>query len=193
MRNYTDLNYANARLVGTYVRHISGKAIEVSALAGGRVVAKELITGLVTEFPYEELDITPIPLGYINSGGKATYIARSPMRNDWKQGARGKNLRWIGFGEDMPMLRDGDIPRKAFGELVEGIFPSYMDSVRALTMGKGKVFSRAWCRNFAMTTDFNLFHKGRFFIGKMTNPLTKEYKLNDEHWWAKEALEESLA
>lgn len=192
MRNYDNEAYAINRVVGTFVRHKDGTAIEVLQIIDRQVVAKELISGKDRVFPYNELDINPVPLGYANlQGGVVTYLARSPMRNDWKQGARWKNLRWIDFGKEEAPFRD-KIPNKILGATIHGIYPSFNDTVKALVGGKGKIFSKAWHRHFAMDVDWNIFHRGKYLIGKMVDPARREYKLDDDYWWTKEALEESL-
>ncbi len=190
MRNYDSEAYAQNRVVGTFVRHKDGTAIEVVNIAGKQVIAKELLTGKDRVFPYDELDINPIPLGYANTNGAAVYLARSPMRNDWKQGARWKNLRWITFGgEDNFRER---MPAKVLGGVVQGLYPTYNDTVKALTGGRDRILSKAWCRHFAMDVNWNIYHRGKYLIGKMIDPVRREYKLNDDYWWTKEALEESL-
>ena len=45
MRNYDNEAYAAGRLVGTFVRTVTGKAIEVRAIGGGDVAVRELLTG----------------------------------------------------------------------------------------------------------------------------------------------------
>lgn len=194
MRNYDNEAYAAGRLVGTFVRTVTGKAIEVRAIGGGEVAVRELLTGNDVLIPYKDLDITPVPLGYGNVGGRSIYVVRSPMRNDWKQGARPKNLRWIenAINEDvMPQLRD-PLPTKVMGEIIEGIYPLFDGVVKALAADRGKVFSMAWDRNFCLTKDWDIFHKGKFKVGKLLSPVKREYQLNDDSWWVKEALDESL-
>lgn len=197
MRNYDDQNYAANRLIGTYVRTVTGRAVEVRAIGGGTAVVKELLSNNEKIIPYNDLDITPVPLGYANLGGRSIYVVRSPMRNDWKQGARPKNLRWIenindeDEGRMIAQLRD-QLPTKTMGEIIEGIYPEFNGVIKALSDGRAKVFSMAWDRNFSLTRDWDIFHKGKYKIGKLINRLTKEYQLNDNSWWAKEALDESL-
>lgn len=190
MRNYDSEAYAVNRIVGTFVRHKDGTAIEVISIQDKQVVSKELLTNKERIFPYNELDINPIPLGYANTNGAAIYLVRSPMRNDWKQGARWKNLRWIEPGRE-DNLSDR-VPTKVLANVVHGLYPSYGDTVKALTGGKDRIFSKAWCRHFAMDVNWNIFHRGKYLIGKMLDPVRREYKLNDDYWWTKEALEESL-
>lgn len=194
MRNYDNEAYAAGRLIGTYVRTIAGKAIEVRAIGGGTAHIKELLTGNEFVIPYRELDITPVPLGYANLGGRCMYVVRSPMRNDWKQGARPKNLRWIENavnGDEMPQFRD-QLPTKTMGEIIEGIYPEFGGVIKALSNARGRILSMAWDRNFCLTKDWDLFHKGKYKIGKLLSPVKREYQLNDDSWWVKEALDESL-
>ena len=194
MRNYDNEAYAAGRLVGTFVRTVTGKAIEVRAIAGGAATVRELLTGNDVLIPYKDLDITPVPLGYGNLGGRSMYVVRSPMRNDWKQGARAKNLRWIEnavAGDEMPQFRD-PLPPKTMGEIIEGIYPEFDGVVKALAADRGRVFSMAWDRNFCLTKDWDIFHKGKFKVGKLLSPVKREYQLNDDSWWVKEALDESL-
>jgi len=192
MRNYDSEAYAVNRVVGTFVRRKDGTAVEVLQIAQKQVVAKELLSGKDVIFNYDELDINPVPLGYANTNGTSPYLVRSPMRNDWKQGARWKNIRWIEFTKDDDLRVREKIPSKVLGATIQGIYPTYGDTVKALTNGKERIFSKAWCRHFAMDIEWNIYHRGKYLIGRMIDPVRREYKLADDYWWTKEALEESL-
>lgn len=212
MRNYDNKAYAANRLAGTFVRH-KGKAVEVVDI-GVMVSALELISGELVVFPYEELDINPVPLGYANVGGKALYVSRIPLRNDWKQGARFKNLRWTSPADEpneiepelideakrlnidpvllkraQPRAERFDLPKKSLGELIEGKFPSFAEAIRAVQTGR-KIVSIAWNRNFAVDKNLKIQHKGHI-VGWFDAIDRRGYKLKDEYWWTKEALEES--
>jgi len=196
MNNYNNQAYAANRLVGTIVRH-KDKAISVQVV-GNRVVAIKLIGGEQIEFPYKELDINPVPLGYANIGGKALYISRIPLRNDWKQGLRPKNMRYSlskpnnGEIEEEDLLRR-ELPNDVIGKTIEGIYPSYDDVVRAIANPGKKLQSMAYDRNFAIGVDGSIFHKGKYTVGTMIDAARRVFRLKDEFWWAKEALEETLA
>lgn len=196
MRNYENHAYAAGRLVGTIVRH-KNKAISIVEI-GAKVHAVQLVSGEPIEFPYKELDITPVPLGYANIGGKALYISRIPLRNDWKQGLRPKNMRFTflkpnNLEIDNDELLRRELPNEPIGKTIEGIYPSYVDAVKAITNPGKRLQSIAYDRNFALGIDGSIFHKGQYNVGTMIDAAHRIFRLKDEFWWAKEALEETLA
>ena len=81
-----DYEYAHAKLSGSIVRH-KGQPVTVFSVNEEGAAIKNHITLLCNCVPLEELDLTPVPLGYVNLGDGANYLTRIPHRS-WKQGVR---------------------------------------------------------------------------------------------------------
>ena len=81
MKNYTNVAYAQSRLVGTIVR-VKGKAAYIDNISAKRVTYTDWITGGAEEAKPEEMDITPVPLGYCNTQRTTPYLVRYPVRQD---------------------------------------------------------------------------------------------------------------
>lgn len=207
MQLYNDRVYAAERLNGTVVR-AGDKAVRVIAI-GAATAVQYLSNGIAENIPYNKLNLDPVPLGYCNFGGSAVYLSRSPVREDWKQGLRPGTMRATflerpkalvveedddqpRFGDVGPPLRLKNIPDVELAKTIEGVFPTFDEVISALRRGGRKLVSLAYSRNFAIDTEYNIFHKGEYLIGKFTSPETRTYQLNDKFWWAKEALEESF-
>src|ERR1700754_2631417 len=93
-----DYVYAQTRIQGTVLRVLAtGEPVYVVQVSGdGRCacVPIDLDWGDRNNNIYlqvDELDMHPVPLGYVNCAGEATYLMRVPMRRDWKQGLRQEN------------------------------------------------------------------------------------------------------
>jgi hypothetical protein len=212
MKLYDNPAYTQQRVVNTIVRRTNGKAVIPRAISKANgVIADEMSSGNQIQFPYNELDLTPVPLGYVNRGAKgAIYIVRTPKRNDWKQGARAENLRFLfsreGLKPQKKLIRDLDdrlieveadpaVPifrmpdPQQLANTIEGRFPSFDEAV-ALTRKNNEV---AYNRNFSINLEGFIFHKGAHRIGKVVDFARRRIDLFDKYWWAREAYEESVA
>jgi hypothetical protein len=184
---YDDFAYAHGRLVGTIVRY-KGKPVMVNDMIGNKVFFTYLQTQTNDEALYSpHFDLTPVPLGYTNYGANSFYMARIPMRKDWKQGLRSTTTRCIitGMGN-----YEGPLPFPEIHKAIVADMPSLevaIHNVKALGNN-----SSAFNRSFAIDTALDIWHKGCRNIGKIINPKTHEYSLKDEFFWARETLEEAL-
>jgi hypothetical protein len=182
---YDDFAYAHGRLVGTIVRY-KGKPVMVNDMIASKVYFTYLETKEHGEAIYgPSFDLTPVPLGYTNYGANSFYMARIPMRKDWKQGLRSTTTRCIitGMGN-----YEGPLP---FPEIHKAIVADMPSLDEAIYKVKG-VESVAFNRSFAIDKALDIWHKGCRNIGKIINPKTHEYSLKDEFFWARETLEEAL-
>lgn len=147
---YDDAQYANSRLVGTIVREGgSGMPVmvhECEGLPDGNIDV--VTTDITKEKPRKkriklhDLNISSMPLGYINVGVNCYYVSRIPRRDDWRQGLR-----------DNQLTTRGHIRIKNCGkELVDMLqkkYPSFEECVKLVK--EGEVNAKAFCRVFAVS------------------------------------------
>lgn len=185
MITYEEPAYAAERLTGTIVRH-ADKAVKVDGLMDVENVAVSYITrGGRATVKLKELDITPVPLGFCNYNGSVTYLSRSPVRNDWKQGLRNKTLR-----SSSPRWGVDEIPFKAIGTTIDGLFPSLE---RAFANVKDRELeAMAWCRDFAIDNNLNIFYKTVGVVGAFLDTTERRFHLEKPFRWVQESLEEVL-
>ena len=185
MQTYEEPGYAADRLMGTIVRH-KGKAVKVDVIgAGGKTGITYISTGRREECNLRDLDITPVPLGFCNLNREATYLSRCPVRQDWKQGLRNKTLRSSSdrWGID-------EIPFKAIGYTIENNYPTLKDAFQHLS--EGAVNMMAWCRNFAVDSQGNIYFKALGVVGEFLDRKERRFQLKKEFIWVQESLEEVL-
>lgn len=207
---YKNENYANQRLVKTIVRY-EQKAVIVEGIVNGMALISYLSNGKKDNVRYETLDLDPVPLGFINSGGSVSYACRRPMRRDWRQGLRKDNLLvfhpdWDGVlnANDLVNLADPDHIERFDGLIFERAMPNYKDLARTIenkytlfddvrkNISNQNIFSGAYHRYFALTSKNLILHKGKYSIGKIDSLYPFKYTLFDEYLWAREAFEWSL-
>lgn len=179
MKMYSEMDYANNRLGGTVVRY-GGKAITVIEISsGGTVAATYVTTGDPVACDVSELDITPVPLGYVNTKVDAKYAVRMPMREDWRQGLRENNAR---THDGMKLFTYTNWHQ--VGATIDGVFPPFEDCYKAIKVGK--TVARAFSRNFAIHLD-GLQYKGRFIVGDVLSK-DQEVKLSPKFEWLEDVL-----
>ena len=112
---YDCADYASSRLVDTLVR-LDGKAVRVVSVEGDIECTVETFpNGERSTIDIDELDLKSPPLGFVNGGGRAYYVARKPMRQDWRQGVRPNSVRSVNTGSRVSLHTlakciDGDFP-----------------------------------------------------------------------------------
>ena len=172
-----DFDYANTRLAGTIVR-LNGKAVEVGNVNDGDGLAHYLCLSDDSEgsVDYRKLDLEPVPLGFINLGGRALYLTRVAKRNDWRQGVRGRTISG---------LREG-YSKEALSRTIEGMYPTFREAKGSIE--KSEVDSVAWCREWAVNKLGRLQYK-RTVVGKIVGgtPL-----LINEYGYLQGSLDESI-
>ena len=93
---YDDVEYASRRLNNTLVRLKNGDPFYIRETFdndgiiyhSGSNISKD--TDEIVK--HEELDLTPVPLGFVNLTKRMTFICRMPMRRDWRQGLHHGNI-----------------------------------------------------------------------------------------------------
>lgn len=177
MKTYEDIPYAQQRLLGTIVR-LGKEPIKIAAIdVNGGVMFNYLHNMEKPELcKLRDIDITPVPLGFVNFDGRAFYTSRIPKREDWKQGLRDNTLSVAVSWSDLRLT-------------ILGKFPSLREAT--LTLNKRRTHSIAFDRNWAITVDMKLKYK-EWDVGEFIDPIERRYKLNDNCHWVMEALEEVL-
>jgi hypothetical protein len=143
-----DYEYARTRLEGTIVRELkTGEPVYVHSISqeGVCLVAylKNGDLGLAdSHIHLDDINCKPVPLGYVNTHTRATYLMRMPLRRDWKQGLRAANC--LSSGRNV-----FNICNKALRNCIKNEYPSFKEVVAELigTQHRGmkiKAFHRHW-------------------------------------------------
>lgn len=103
---YEDLEYAITRLRETYIRTAKGNLFFVEKVVRDEDYSIHCIgteynlnENKLVKLPLKDLDLTPIPLGFINleEENTAVYAVRVPIRKYWRQGLGCGNLHYFTF------------------------------------------------------------------------------------------------
>lgn len=184
MLPYIEPDYARTRLIETIVMY-KGRPVTVADVAlNGDCTVRYLTDREYFVCQLGELDINPVPLGYLNTMKFATYLTRIPMRQDWRQGLRNRTMRHNHADAQDP-------PANKFLEAcILGQYPSLGDCFSIFRRRVATV-SVAFSRNFAVLQNATLQYKGRWIVGDI-NP-KGNYNLLPKFDWVRENLEEDLA
>src|SRR5699024_3329179 len=116
-----DYAYADSRIKGTIVR-LNGEPVLVERVGPDYCIVQaweEYPRGRQIRCNLDDLDVKPVPLGFINSGYVADYAYRLPMQRDWRQGLRSNNCR-LESGRDLL-----EINKKALRNCIVGRYPTF--------------------------------------------------------------------
>lgn len=179
-----DWSYARTRLEGTIVRykdepvHIHSINVET-----GRAEVSNVETyGTEKDRPYrvdtDDLNLKPVPLGYVNLKAGVAYLSRIPMRRDWKQGLRLENCFFNS-------ARRFSLVGKPISDCIKGIYPSFKEAFE-----KSKAMTTvAWHRHWAVQAGQVVLYKANEVVGSIKNG---KVILDKDFHYLKECLEESL-
>lgn len=176
-----DYDYAESRLSDSIVRIAkSGEPIHVQAVnpRTGGVDGVMLSTNTAVMVNVDDLNLEPVPLGWCNLKGGATYLARIPKRKDWKQGIRAQTC----FSSTVAFR---NIPRQDIAKCIKGEYPKFHD-----LFGKPWVRMMAWSRKWA-SDGIDLYYGNLGRVGTINDK--GEPTLDHEHSFLKESLEKSLS
>ena len=175
-----DYQYANSRLGGTAVRH-EGLLFHVEEVLPSMTAdGWYLGSGNPAKVAVDDLDLQPLPLGYVNYYDTASYVTRIPRRDDWRQGTRRRVLQCID-GVDTQQMSVAKLQHA-----VDNIYPSFNDALR-LVRACTRV---AWCRVFCVDDDGNIYHKGK--MRRVGEVVDGKPALLDNYVYLQEVLEETL-
>ena len=191
---YKDVEYASERISGSVVRHNDVPVYVEHISGGGMAHIRKLASDKgFHEVDYEELDMTPVPLGFVNTIYGVSFARRVPKRRDWRQG-----LRDIILMVECVLGAPTRI-RSTSAELLNtilNIYPSASACVEAIECGEavGMAFSRVFCVGNKEKEGYALHyrighHVGWISIGPDGNINTK---LKPEYDYLKEFLQEGL-
>jgi hypothetical protein len=177
----SDLQYVRGRLNNSIVNIIGDGPRVIKDIHGdGTVWANCLKLGQSAIFKFDQIDLEPVKLGWVNVSGNSFYVMRTPVRA-WSQGLTRDNTLILYCPEEQV---PDNINYKWYHDTIVGIFPSYEDCLRL----SGKEYKkRAFSRRFAISKDW-LFYKG-MIVGDIENKLPK---LDPRYIYLREHLEETL-
>lgn len=136
-----DLDYAAKRLNATLVRLNTGEAFYAERTFHDpslrvKHVGTKLDSGEFTEVFHEDLDLTPVPLGFINISKKMVFVMRKPMRRDWHQGLHYNSIATDGT------LRPNDIQISWLLQPIKNQYPTFQRAIKDLKTRLSIAFSR---------------------------------------------------
>jgi hypothetical protein len=122
---YDDSEYAESRLINTIVRHGDTAVLVRHVDEDMEAEVRDIQTGDEYRVHLDELNLKSPPLGNVNYGRYCLYLARKPMRRDWRQGVRPHNIQIIGSA-----MRNPDM--EAIAKCINGVFPTFEKAVQML-------------------------------------------------------------
>lgn len=185
---YDNVEYASQRLEGTIVS-FKGKPVRIDRclLYKTRIFAEFRSLNNPEKYekvPLEELDLTPIKLGFVNTKYGVCYLGRIPLRKDWKQGTRTQNMRIMWGGIDIRWVSDKDLYRTIVGK-----YPSFNTALEeTVNTGLGIAFHK----HFALMQEKDgvfLLYK---FLGKVGDIVNNKPQLFDNYQFLNESLEQAM-
>jgi hypothetical protein len=149
---FDNVRDANMRLQGTIVRY-EGQPIQIHEVVGVDAAIKLVVMGLVDEevqrlgLDDPELNLDPVPLGYVNEGKGTSYVERIPIRK-WKHGLHRENVHIRG---DMVELGRDVIRTRYMADTILGVFPTLPEALQSVVEGRRK--ETAFNRKFSLRMD----------------------------------------
>lgn len=174
-----DWRYAATRLVGSIVRWKKTPVTVQEVYPDGTVVVESIAKGAVGRANMDDLNLKPVPLGFVNYEKQASYVSRVPKRRDWRQGLRVGNMTSFGIPQQI-------IPGLALSKTIKGIYPTYESTLGRVRDRGG---SHAWHRHWAINEREEILYKHGVVVGKIERgrPL-----LSSKYEYLQEYLEECL-
>jgi hypothetical protein len=184
----TDYEYAATRLSGTIVR-IGTQPVYVKDIGHdtGEVYYLSGVGNKTKKCHLDDLDLSPIPLGYINVGRDASYVQRIPSRS-YKQGLHGNSLYSKKLHIEMLSVNMFDA--------IRGLYPKTLEVVEQIMCGE--VDENAFSRRFSLSAGakkvFNLNCRGKTVGTAKLNfgAMNLNYAFNDKFKYLQETLEEDI-
>lgn len=185
-----DFQYASTRLRSSVVLYGKEPVLLGDIDGKGYVFVEYLVTGMVDRVPLDNLNLTPVELGYVNDIGnrdKAVYCFRDPARL-YKQGLTKENFR------------RNDKMRSSFkcatvGRTIKNIFPKISSCIEYLL--NDELDKIAFSRDFALEKykeDILLIYRDTIVGVVLWNSIANNinYKLNIGYEFLQEVLEEAI-
>lgn len=183
-----DFAYAATRLARTIVRIAkTNEPVVVMGVSStnGDCTISDLESARTGEFnfqhiPLDDLDVTPVKLGYVNVSGDAIYLQRAPVRHGpGNQGLCQRNCLSSGPGLF-------EFPTDALRLCIMGRYPSYSKALAASKIKKrnGKEKTIAFNRHWAIRAGKELLYKNKEVAGSIVNGkpvLFEKFKYLEEY------------
>lgn len=179
MKPYKNIEYAANRLSGCIVNTIYNDPVYVIGLSDedDKFSCLRLKDSDVIALMNDELDITPVSLGFVNLRYTVSYLARMPMREDWRQGLRSNNV------VNLLGPRFSEIPKKRLYSTIVGSYPKLPSCLRFVAGDGWKM--RAFHKHWAVNSAGQLWYKNSV-VGKVEG---KELVLSDKFSYLSKKLE----
>lgn len=183
---YDDIEYASRRLSSTLVRKPNGNPFYVMSVS--RVGTETICTGtdpvreVMEDVNLRDIDLTPVPLGFVNFRGQMGYACRRPMRKDWKQGLSQTSLVVYGFDKR-------DLNLTQLSNTVLGKYPTLSKSLNYVKTGQK--LSMAFSRDFGVINsgkEIELIYR-KYPVGKLVD---QTLVLNPDKFFLEQHLSEAM-
>jgi len=180
-----DLRYVKSRLEKTFLVYppsdgmIYVEAVRPDKFIEGRTLLKTAVV------PLKEVRISSPALGNTDFDGEAMFVSRVPLRDDWRQGLRAKNI---------VCLKEGRIERSVtfnLFSLAQPIFCKYSKVEEALGKVEDAYKSVAISRNFSVSENYTLVYKCYLPVGSFNNE-NGLLKVPEKNMWLKELIKEEV-
>lgn len=153
-----DYGYASTRILGTIVRLKDGNPVYIQHMnergqCWAIPIEKEWMIENAVQVHLDDLDLRPVRLGYVNTGGNASYFQRIPMRRDWKQGLRQENCTSNSY-------RLFSIPMVDLKNCIINRYPTFAKACEGVSVPRTKGKIIAWHRHWAVATRGEIYYKG---------------------------------
>jgi len=187
-----DVGYISNRLNDTVVRDDKGRLIQFLGLTGDgqrgaaklsevEATVRYVDTGHSCHLRLDRMVFETPRLGYISYDGRAMYVARLPLRRDWRQGLRKENLTVLSSGKLL------GYPSHDYRPLVVPVQKrgSYPTVEECLDRVEDYYDSQAFHPDFAVDSKARLMYKGTVVGGYGSNG----FELSEEYKWVEESLD----
>lgn len=137
-----DIEYASRRLNNTLVRiQATGNPYYITrTFFGDNGLITHHGTDLETRHDvhvlHKDLNLEPVPLGFVNTADKMVYVLRKPMRRDWKQGLSHNSMMTCGA------IHAQDVNMSWLVQPILKQYPSFQKALEILRTSRSSAFSR---------------------------------------------------
>lgn len=145
-------------------------------------------------FGLDEVSLSPVTLGYINTENEAVYVSRKPCRV-WKQGLSEDNFSYKQYRS--PYNFSINVSNMSLISAISNTYPSVIDCRKHILMG---CISQAFSRDFSLFGPSSILYKNKYVVGRFNNSASSldrddasvKYALDGRFFYLKEYLQEIL-
>jgi len=182
---YGNRDDASLRLRGSIIR-LKKTPIHVTEVDGGRIFFDYLRSGRAGSCDGDDvrIDLTPVPLGFVNlKGGVMRYLYRQPQRR-YKQGLEYGMISSCAEYESLPFRNHGGL--RNLCDTIQGIYPTLDEARRSARRSKGgeRAFSREFGIRYRDGVERIVYRYEE--VGEIKGD---DFSLEDSHFYLKEMLE----